>query len=87
MAEASVAYARPARMAGRAAKAKAASTYGPMPGTLRWIMSGMMLMPAPTIAHTPVAVSPRTPIPRASVGRDGRAVPGAAISFTGGGRA
>ncbi len=39
-----------------------------MPGTLRWIMNGMTLMPAPTIEQTPVAVKPARPISRASCG-------------------
>ena len=39
-----------------------------MPGTLRWIMNGITLMPAPTIEQTPVAVRPASPISRASCG-------------------
>ena len=74
MAEARIAYASPASTAGSAANRNAGSTYGPMPGTLRWIMKGMMLMPAPTMAQTPVAVSPSTPISRASVARPGGSV-------------
>src|SRR4029077_9397904 len=50
------------------ANAKASSTNGPMPGTLRWIMNGITLMPAPTIEQTPVAVRPASPISRARRG-------------------
>src|SRR5687767_13392004 len=57
-----------ASTAGSAANAKASSTNGPMPGTLRWIMNGITLMPAPTIEQTPVAVRPARPIARASRG-------------------
>ena len=39
-----------------------------MPGTWRWIMNGMTLMPAPTIEQTPVAMRPSSPISRASCG-------------------
>ena len=39
-----------------------------MPGTLRWIMNGITLMPAPTIEQTPVAVRPARPISRARRG-------------------
>jgi hypothetical protein len=39
-----------------------------MPGTLRWIMKGITLMPAPTIEQTPVAVRPARPISRARRG-------------------
>src|SRR5688500_9170845 len=60
-----------ASTAGSAANAKASSTNGPMPGTLRWIMNGITLMPAPTIEHTPVAVRPARPISRASRGVNG----------------
>ena len=66
MAEASTAYASPASTAGRAAKRNAGSTFGPMPGTWRWIMKGMTLMPAPIIEQTPVATRPSSPISRAS---------------------
>jgi hypothetical protein len=38
-----------------------------MPGTFRWIMNGMTLIAAPTMAQTPVATRPNTPISRASV--------------------
>src|SRR4026207_1037774 len=58
--------------AGGAAKAKACSPNRPMPGTLRWIMNGITLMPAPTIEQTPVAVRPARPISRA---RRGSVVP------------
>jgi hypothetical protein len=47
-----------------AAKRNAGCTSAPMPGTLRWIMKGMTLIPAPTIDAMPVAVSPRRPISR-----------------------
>src|SRR5262245_16208337 len=65
-----MAYAIAASTAGSAANANASSTIGPMPGTLRWIMNGMTLMPAPTIEQTPVAVSPARPISRARWGSD-----------------
>ena len=39
-----------------------------MPGTLRWIMNGMTLMPAPIIEQTPVAVRPSRPSSRARRG-------------------
>src|SRR5262245_14588086 len=66
MADASTAYARPASTAGIAAKRKAGSTFGPIPGTCLWIMKGMTLMPAPIIEQTPVATRPSRPISRAS---------------------
>ena len=66
-----MAYASPANTAGTAANRYACSTKGPMPGTLRWIMKGMTLTPAPTIEAMPVAVRPRRPMPRTSPERAG----------------
>jgi hypothetical protein len=60
-------------MAGTAAKRYAGSTHGPMPGTLRWIMNGMTLIPAPTIEAMPVEVSATRPIPRTRPVREGAA--------------
>ncbi|MCI0434247.1 MAG: hypothetical protein L0271_11515 [Gemmatimonadetes bacterium] len=51
----------------------ARSTFGPMPGTWRWIMNGMTLMPAPIIEQTPVATRPSSPISRASPDSEGAA--------------
>jgi hypothetical protein len=84
MAEASTAYARPASTAGSAAKMKADSTFGPMPGAWRWIMNGMTLMPAPTIEQTPVATRPSSPISRArpDAGRgEGGSIAGVLMSW------
>src|SRR5512144_1183516 len=84
MADASTAYASPASTAGRAAKAKAGSTWGPMPGAWRWIMNGMTLMPAPIIEQTPVATRPSSPISRARPdlgGAAGVSARGALISW------
>src|SRR5688572_12468361 len=67
MAEARMAYARAANSAGTAARTYAGSTLAPMPGTFRWIMNGMTLIAAPTMAQTPVATRPSTLISRASV--------------------
>ena len=38
-----------------------------MPGTWRWIMNGMTLMPAPTIEAMPVAVRPTSPMLRTNL--------------------
>src|SRR5512139_3885316 len=51
-----------------------------MPGTCRWIMNGMTLMPAPTIEQTPVAVRPSRPISRARPARAGAAGTGASTA-------
>ncbi len=48
------------------AKRKAESTFGPMPGTLRWIMKGTTLMEAPNMEQIPVAVKDKRPIFRES---------------------
>lgn len=56
-----MAYASAASTAGIAANAYAVMTCGPIPGTLRWIMNGMMLIAAPIMEQMPVAVRPRRP--------------------------
>jgi hypothetical protein len=55
-------------MAGIAANKKAQITLGPIPGTLRWSITGTTLMEAPTIEETPVAITANSPIRRNRAG-------------------